>query len=176
MALAQDLAAQQAGSAAGPEQSLRFSAPIFGMARHMLAKRAAYYDALNAAQKGTLDVTAWVLWFVQAFAQGCIASQAVVRQAVDKAAFRARMVGAGVNARQVKVLERLMTAGSVELGGGFLGGLTADKYTKLAGTSKPTATRDLADLVDKGLLLVSGQGKGTRYAIAVPGWTQPAVE
>ena len=140
MALAQDLAAQQAGSAAGPEQSLRFSAPIFGMARHMLAKRAAYYDALNAAQKGTLDVTAWVLWFVQAFAQGCIASQAVVRQAVDKAAFRARMVGAGVNARQVKVLERLMTAGSVELGGGFLGGLTADKYTKLAGTSKPTAT------------------------------------
>lgn len=61
-------------------------------------------------------------------------------------------------------------------GGGFLGGLTADKYTKLAGTRKPMATRDLADLVDKGLLLVSGQGKGTRYAIAVPGWTQPAVE
>lgn len=176
MALAQDLAARQAGSAAGPGQSPRFSAPIFGMARHMLAKRAAYYDALNAAQKGTPDVTAWVLWFVQAFAQGCIASQAVVRQAVDKAAFRARMVGAGVNARQVKVLERLLAAGSVELGGGFLGGLTADKYTKLAGTSKPTATRDLADLVDKGLLLVSGQGKGTRYAIAVPGWTQPAVE
>jgi Fic family protein len=166
MALAQDLAAGQV---------LQFSAPIFGMARHMLAQRAAYYDALNAAQRGTCDVTPWVQWFVQAFMQGCVASQAVVRQAVDKAAFRARMAGVGVNPRQAKVLERLLAAGSVELGGGFLGGLTADKYTKLARTSKPTATRDLADLVAKGLLQVTGQGKGTRYAIAVPGWTQPAV-
>ncbi|MFN3439462.1 MAG: Fic family protein [Acidovorax sp.] len=174
MALAQDLAARQTG-AAGHGQLQRFSAPIFGMARRMLVQRSAYYDALNAAQKGLPDVTPWVLWFVQAFAQGCIASQAVVRQAVDKAAFRGRMAGADINARQTKVLDRLLAAGSVELGGGFLGGLTADKYTKLAGTSKPTATRDLADLVDKGLLQVTGQGKGTRYAIAVPGWTQPAV-
>lgn len=174
MALAQDLAAQQM-RAAGHGQPQRFSAPIFGMARRMLVKRSAYYDTLNAAQKGLPDVTPWVLWFVQAFAQGCIASQAVVRQAVDKAAFRGRMAGADINARQTKVLERLLAAGSVQLGGGFLGGLTADKYTKLASTSKPTATRDLADLVDKGLLQVTGQGKGTRYAIAVPGWTQPAV-
>ncbi|WP_367848509.1 Fic family protein [Rhodoferax sp. WC2427] len=167
MALAQDLAAGHA---------LQFSAPIFGMARRMLAQRAAYYDALNAAQRGSCDVTPWVQWFVHAFAQGCVASQAVVRQAVDKAAFRARMAGVGANPRQAKVLERLLAAGSVELGGVFLGGLTADKYTKLANTSKPTATRDLTDLVAKGLLQVTGQGKGTRYAIAVPGWTQPVVE
>lgn len=170
MALAQDLAS-------GAGQATPFSAPIFGMARRMLVQRAAYYDALNAAQRGTpdvsLDITPWVQWFVQAFTHGCVASQAVVRQAVDKAAFRTRMAGAGVNPRQAKVLERLLTAGSVELGGGFLGGLTADKYTKLASTSKPTATRDLADLVAKGLLQVTGQGKGTRYAIAMPGWTQP---
>lgn len=100
----------------------------------------------------------------------------LVRQAVDKAAFRARMVAAPVNPRQAKVLERLLAAGSVELGGGFLGGLTADKYTRLASTSKPTATRDLGNLVNKGLLHVTGQGKGTRYAIAVPGWTQPVVD
>ena len=185
MALAQDLiAAQQAGGEGQvhPQQQQRqhrqqrFSAPIFGMAQRLLAQRSAYYDALNAAQKGLPDVTAWVLWFVQAFAQGCIASQAVVRQALDKAAFRTRMAAAGVNPRQAKVLERLLAAGSVELGGGFLGGLTADKYTKLASTSKPTATRDLGDLVAKGLLQVSGQGKGTRYAIAVPGWTAPVVD
>ena len=174
MALAQDLAARQWGSAGQAPQ--RFSAPIFGMARRMLVQRSAYYDALNAAQRGTPEVTAWVLWFVQAFTQGCIASQAVVRQALDKAAFRARMATAGVNPRQAKVLERLLSAGSVQLGGGFLGGLTADKYTKIASTSKPTATRDLADLVGKALLQVTGQGKGTRYAIAVPGWTPPAVE
>ncbi|RYF59605.1 MAG: Fic family protein, partial [Comamonadaceae bacterium] len=169
MALAQDLSVS-------PTAPQPFSAPIFGMARRMLVRRGDYYDALNAAQRGTTDVTAWVQWFVQTFAQGCIASQAVVRQAVDKAAFRARMMRAGVNPRQAKVLERLLAAGSVELGGGFLGGLTADKYTKLGSTSKATATRDLTDLLHKGLLEVSGQGKATRYAIAVPGWTQPAVE
>ena len=172
MALAQDLAARPLGG----RQAQRFSAPIFGMARRMLVRRAAYYDALNAAQRGTPDVTAWVLWFVEAFAEGCVASQAVVRQAVDKAAFRARMGSAGVNPRQAKVLERLLAAGSMELGGGFLGGLTADKYTKLASTSKPTATRDLTDLLNKGLLQTFGQGKATRYAIAVSGWTQPPVE
>lgn len=64
----------------------------------------------------------------------------------------------------------------VELGGGFLGGLTAGKYTRLASTSKSTATRDLADLAAKGLLLVRGQGKSTRYAISAPGWTQPVVK
>ena len=174
MALAQDLAARQAGGAGAAAQP--FATPIFGVARHMLAQRAAYYDALNAAQRGMPDVTAWVLWFVQAFAQGCMASQAVVRHALDKAAFRARMAGAGVNPRQAKVLERLLAAGSVDMGGGFLGGLTADKYTKLAGTSKPTATRDLADLVAKGLLNVCGQGRGTRYVVAVPGWTQPVAQ
>lgn len=169
MALAQDLAQRLAA----PQHP---AAPIFGMARRMLVRRSDYYDALNAAQRGGVDVTAWVLWFVQTFTQGCSASQAVVRQAVDKAAFRARMLQAGVNPRQAKVLERLLAAGSVELGGGFLGGLTADKYTRLASTSKPTATRDLSDLAAKGLLQVSGQGKATRYAIAVPGWTQPPVE
>lgn len=151
-------------------------APIFGMARRMWVRRGEYYDALNAAQRGSTDVTAWVLWFVHSFAQGCSASQAVVRQAVDKTAFRSRMLQAGVSPRQAKVLERLLAAGSVELGGGFMGGLTADKYTKLTGTSKPTATRDLADLAAKGLLQVSGQGRATRYAIAVPGWTQPTIE
>lgn len=174
MALAQDLAARQPEGVGWLQQA--FAAPIFGVARHMLAQRAAYYDALNAAQRGLPEVTPWVQWFVQAFTQGCMASQAVVRQALDKAAFRARMAAVGVNPRQAKVLERLLAAGSVELGGGFLGRLTADKYTRLASTSKPTATRDLAELVAKDLLQVTGQGRATRYAIAVPGWTPPAVE
>ena len=58
-------------------------------------------------------------------------------------------------------------------GGGFLGGMTNEKYARITGTSKATATRDLADLAGNGLLRVEGVGKATRYAVNVPGWEQP---
>lgn len=152
---------------------------VFGMARQMMTARAAYYDALNFAQRSTSgvtpDVTPWVRWFVRAFAQGCITSQAVVRQALEKAEFRQRAGACGVNARQTKVLDRLLEAGNRAMGGGFLGGMTSDKYGKLTGTSKATATRDLTDLAAKGLLRIEGVGKATRYAIAIDQWVQPAV-
>ncbi len=164
MALAQDMGA---------------AVRVFGMARQMMRTRTAYYDALNQAQRSasgtTLDVTPWVQWFVQAFTQGCITSKAVLMQALEKAEFRQRAAECGVNARQTKVLNRLLEAGNSTLGGGFLGGMTSDKYCKLTGTSKATATRDLTDLADKGLLRVEGVGKATRYAIAIDQWVQPAV-
>jgi Fic family protein len=164
MALAQDMGA---------------AVRVFGMARQMMRTRTAYYDALNHAQRSasgtTLDVTPWVQWFVLAFTQGCITSQGVVKQALEKAGFRQRAAASGVNARQTKVLDRLLEAGNSTLGGGFLGGLTSDKYCKLTGTSKATATRDLADLAAKGLLRIEGVGKATRYAIAIDLWEQAAV-
>jgi Fic family protein len=175
MALAQDMHAQD--TLASPAL-----VRVYGMAHQMLKTRAAYYDALNHAQRlkgiapeaGSLDVTPWVLWFVQAFAQACVASQAVVRDATDKAQFRLRAAQCQTNERQRKVLERLLEAGHLGSGGGFLGGMTTDKYAKIAGTSKPTASRDLADLLAQGLLRVEGVGKATRYAVNVPGWEQPA--
>jgi hypothetical protein len=54
---------------------------------------------------------------------------------------------------------------------GFQGGLNAEKYVKMTGISKPTATRDLADLVRRELLWTRGEGKATRYYLNVPGWT-----
>ncbi len=165
-------------------QDLGTSTRVLGMARPMLAARAAYYDALNAAQAvnpkaepaEALNVTPWLLWFVQTFTQGCISSQAVVNQALEKANFRLRAAQCGVSERQRKVLERLLEAGHVGLGGGFLGGMTTDKYSKITGASKPTASRDLVDLLGKGLLRVEGMGKATRYAIAIDRWHQPATD
>ena len=155
-------------------QAVGAPARLLGMSRQLLAARATYYDALNQAQTGGLNVTPWVRWFVQAFTQGCIGSQAVVKQALDKASFRQRAAALAVNERQSKVLSRLLEAGSNELGGGFLGGMTAEKYSKITGTSKATATRDLSELLRHGLLKVEGVGKATRYALNVEGWNQPA--
>lgn len=155
-------------------QDISASTRVFGMARQMQAQRSAYYDALNAAQRGSLYVTPWLQWFVETFAQACRASQGVVRQALDKSTFRLRAAQCGLSARQTKVLERLLEAGNTELGGGFLGGMTTDKYSKITSASKATASRDLSDLLAKGLLRVDGVGKATRYAIAIEEWQQPS--
>lgn len=175
MALAQDMHAQD------PQASPAL-VRVYGLAHQMLKTRAAYYDALNYAQRlrgitpeaSVIDATPWVQWFVQAFTRACIASQAVVRDATDKAQFRLRAAQVQTNARQRKVLERLLDAGHIGSGGGFLGGMTNEKYAKITSTSKATATRDLADLLAHGLLRVEGVGKATRYAVNVPGWEQPA--
>ena len=175
MALAQDMHAQDA--LANPAL-----VRVYGMAHQMLKSRAAYYDALNYAQRlrgiapeaSAIDATPWVLWFVQTFTRACIASQAVARDAADKAQFRLRAAQCQTNERQRKVLERLLEAGHVGSGGGFLGGLSSDKYAKITNTSKATATRDLADLLANGLIRVEGVGKATRYAVNVPGWVQAA--
>jgi Fic family protein len=177
MALAQDMHAQD-------PQANPALVRVYGLAHQMLKTRAAYYDALNHAQRLrgvapeviAIDATPWVLWFVQAFTQACIASQSVVRDATDKAQFRLRVAQCQTNERQRKVLERLLDAGHVGLGGGFLGGMTNEKYARITGTSKATATRDLADLLVHGLLRVEGAGKATRYAVNVPGWQQPALK
>ena len=175
MALAQDMHTQD-------PQANPALVRVFGMARQMLKTRSAYYDALNHAQRlggiaseaTAMDVTPWVQWFVQAFTRACIASQAVVMDATEKAQFRLRAGQCHINPRQSKVLERLLEAGHVRSGGGFLGGMSTEKYAKITGTSKATATRDLADLLAHGLLRVEGVGKATRYAVNVPGWEQPA--
>jgi Fic family protein len=59
--------------------------------------------------------------------------------------------------------------------GGFLGGLTAEKHAKINATSKATATRDLTDLLQKGVLISQGLGKATKYLINVPGWHASAI-
>ena len=177
MALAQDMHARD-------PQANPALVRVYGLAHQMLKTRAAYYDALNHAQRlrgiapeaTTIDATPWVQWFVQAFTRACIASQAVVMDATEKAQFRLRAAQCHISPRQSKVLERLLEAGHVGSGGGFLGGMTNEKYAKITGTSKATATRDLSDLLANGLLRVEGVGKATRYAVNVPGWEQPAIK
>jgi len=103
-----------------------------------------------------------VQWFVRAFTRSCVASQAVVTDATKKAHFQLRAARCRVNPRQSKVLERLLEAGHVGSSVGFLGGMSTEKYAKMTGSSKATATRDLADLLANELLRAEGVGKATR--------------
>lgn len=140
---------------------------LYSLSRQLLTSRSAYYDALNQAQRGGADATAWVQWFArQCTAAGHAASQ-VIDQAIEKRRFWEKHEGSGLHERRREVLQRLLDDGD----GGFLGGLNADKYMKMTGVSKATATRDLSDMVAGGQLWSHGVGKAVRYYINVPGWS-----
>ena len=140
---------------------------LYSLSRQLLESRAGYYDALNQAQRGTGEVTDWVRWFAGQICAACRRSGEVIDRAIEKGRFWVDHGGKELNARQRKVLQRLLDDGD----GGFLGGLNAEKYMKMTGVSKATATRDLASLVAAQLLWTTGRGKGIRYYVHVPGWT-----
>jgi Fic family protein len=147
-------------------QDLNNSARTLNLAKQFLASRKDYYDALGQAQTGTMNITQWIEWFLKSIALASINSQAVIKNALCKALFWQTAARLNLNERQTKILSRLIEAGD----GGFLGGMTADKYAKVTGVSKATATRDLVSLLEAQLLIVFGQGRATRYAVAVEGW------
>lgn len=130
---------------------------IYSLATRLHQSRAQYYDQLNAAQCGGLDVTDWVLWFVGQFEEACRASEAIIRAAVHKARFWEQ--APAMSLRQAKAVQKLLDAGAE----GFVGGMSAEKYVNLTGASKATATRDLTDLTAGGVLTKTGQGRATRY-------------
>lgn len=153
-------------------QHLGHTSRLLSLSHQLLKERKAYYDALNVAQLGPLDVTPWVSWFAQQCAAACEHSQKVINEALLKDRFWAQHAASGLNDRQRKVLQRLLDDGD----GGFLGGLNAEKYMKMTGASKATATRDLGEMVANGQLWHRGAGKGIRYYVAVPGWTHGVAE
>lgn len=137
------------------------------LSRQLMAQREAYYDGLNAAQRGSLDVTTWVSFFVERYRLACTASQQVVEAAIEKNRFWATHAHHNLNDRQRKAVKRMLDAGN----GGFHGGMSAEKYSHLTGTSKATASRDLGDLQKAGLLVTTGRGRATRHWVNVPGWS-----
>ncbi len=147
-------------------QCLRTSVRLFSLSKQLLASRGDYYEQLNAGQRGGMDATAWVRWFVRQCSAAYAAAGATIDDALLKRRFLAQEGVAGLNERQRKVLQRLLDDGD----GGFAGGLNADKYVKMTGASKPTATRDLADMTRRRLLWSHGIGKAVRYYVNVPGW------
>ncbi len=147
-------------------QALRQPVRLYSLSRQLLASRNEYYAALNATSRGGVDSTDWVRWFARQIAAACTTASDAIDQTLAKRRFWERHEHA-VNERQRKVLRQLLDAGD----GGFAGGLNAEKYIKLTGVSKATATRDLQDMVANGQLWTAGAGKALRYYVSMPGWT-----
>ena len=141
-------------------------ARLASMSRSLQENRRAYYDALNRAQTGDQDITAWISWFLAQFSNACQKTEQHIGTALQKAQFWSKHRDSDFNLRQRKTLQKLLDAGD----NGFLGGMTAEKHSKITGASKATATRDLTELLAKGALISRGVGKATKYYIDVIGW------
>jgi Fic family protein len=139
---------------------------LHGISIEMRRQQSAYYAALNAAQRGDGDVSEWLSWFVDVFVTACEASATLIDESVVRAGFWSEHRAVELNARQRKVLDKLLEAGP----GRYEGGMTPRKYVALTGTTLVTASRDLAELVAKGLLARAGSGRSTYYNLPIPGW------
>lgn len=134
---------------------------FYSMSARIQIERGAYYDILEATQKGSQDVTRWLDWFLTCLERAFAEAEQTLSAVLTKAAFWERFGASGLNTRQIKVLKRLLD--------GFDGNLTNAKYAALAKTSSDTALRDLNDLVERGVLdKAPAAGRGTHYRLAQP--------
>lgn len=127
---------------------------LFSLSAQILRERQGYYDVLERTQRGSIDVTDWLAWFLAQVEASATAAEKTVDTTLAKARFWLRHQAADLNERQRKVLNRLLDAGRE----GFEGGINTRKYMSLTKTSRATAYRELALLVEKGCLTPTRKG------------------
>ena len=135
---------------------------LSALAATILARRNSYYKMLEAANK-EMEITAWLAWFAGVVIEAQRKTLALVEFVIDKTKLLDRLK-AQLNERQEKALLRMLREGPE----GFKGGMSAGKYEVITGASPATATRDLADLVDKNALVRTGERRHARYQLNVP--------
>ncbi|WP_435038165.1 Fic family protein [Pseudomonas neuropathica] len=147
--------------AQGEAQAIRF----YAMSASILDNRSGYYRILESSQKTTLDITEWLTWFLQTLLSSLQQAITRIESVLGKTRFWQAHRESELSAEQVKVLNRLLDGGER----GFEHGISAGQYQAVAKVSKATATRHLAELLDKGCLQrLPGGGRSTRYQINYP--------
>lgn len=134
---------------------------FYSMSAQIRAERDAYYDMLEATQKGDLDITDWLLWFIGCLDRAFDGAERVLEAVIRKARLWSLWGDIPLNARQRPMIDRLLD--------GFTGKLTSSKWAKLTKTSQDTAARDIADLIAKGILRRDeAGGRSSGYLLCDP--------
>ena len=133
---------------------------VYSLSAQIQRERRSYYAILESTQKGGLDVTPWLLWFVAAWHGALEQSNQVLDGVLARTRFWNRWSDADLNARQIKVLGRLLE--------GFEGKLTSRKWASIARCSPDAALRDIQDLIGRGILR-RGEGGGRSAAYELVG-------
>jgi Fic family protein len=135
---------------------------LIALAATILARRARYYAALEAANKSN-EITDWLAWFAGTAIEAQRRTLAMIEFLIDKTKLLDRIRGE-LNERQEKALLRMFKEGPE----GFEGGMSAGKYSTITDASPATTTRDLADLTEKGALVREGERRHARYKLNIP--------
>jgi Fic family protein len=140
-------------------RSERSSQRFYSMSAQIRQERKAYYDILESTQKGGLDITAWLEWFLDCLSRAFDRAETILATVLKRARFWNRFAGTAFNDRQRKIVNQLLN--------GFEGKITSSKWAKLAKCSQDTALRDIDDLLRKGVLEKDAAGgRSTSYWLA----------
>jgi Fic family protein len=145
------------------------SGRALGISAQILREREGYYTALERCQRGDLDVTGWLSWFLEQLTAAAVTHGAVIDAVRRKAAFWWSHRHSGFNSRQQKLLNPLLDAEPE----GFTGGMTLRKAISLTKVSRATAWRDLAELVAHQAIEPIGGGRSRAYRLHWPGGPLP---
>jgi Fic family protein len=142
---------QLARSEASPQR-------FYSMSAQIRQERKAYYYILESTQKGDLDVTEWLAWFLVCLSRAFDGAETILAGVLRKARFWERHRGDALNERQRDMLNRLLD--------GFEGKLTSSKWAKIEKCSPDTALRDINDLLARGILVRDeAGGRSTSYSL-----------
>ena len=132
---------------------------FYSMSAQIRQERNAYYEILEATQKGELDITRWLEWFLDCLERAFTHAEITLEAVMWKARFWEKHAGDAFNDRQSKIVNQLLN--------GFEGKLTSSKWAKLTKCSQDTALRDIEDLIRKGVLTKDAAGgRSTSYSLA----------
>jgi Fic family protein len=131
---------------------------FYSMSAQIRQERNAYYDILESTQKGDLDITSWLEWFLGCLDRAFDGAESTLSNVFRKARFWEKHAGAAFNDRQRDMLNRLLN--------GFEGKLTTSKWAQIEKCSQDTALRDIDDLVARGILRKDpAGGRSTSYSL-----------
>ena len=131
---------------------------FYSLSAQIMRRKKDYYDALEQAQKGPIDITPWLMWFIEALREALEQGLKTTDRVIQKTEFWARHKDTEMNDRQRKVINRLWD--------GFEGKLTTQKYAKINHCSQDTALRDIQSLIEKRILRKTNEGgRSTNYEL-----------
>lgn len=131
---------------------------FYSMSAQIRKERSVYYDILESTQKGSMDITHWLTWFLQCLDHALEASSETLAGVLKKARFWEKHATTILNQRQQLMLNKLLD--------GFEGKLNTSKWAKITKTSTDTALRDIQDLMNKKVLMKeAGGGRSTGYGL-----------
>lgn len=131
---------------------------FYSMSAQIRLERKQYYEILEKTQKGNLDITDWIVWFLNCLINALKSTDSILTKVLFKADFWQKHIDTAINDRQRKLLNKLMD--------GFDGKLTSSKWAKIAKCSKDSAVRDINDLIEKGILQKEAAGgRSTNYEL-----------